>query len=50
MIEEKKCFGCRGFEYIAHHYRKGEEERSIQMFSNQFEVLKYREEKEVEEK
>jgi len=54
-MEERKCFVCGGFGHIAHHYRNVEKERSIQMPSNKFEVLKIRvmqrgEEREVEEK
>ena len=40
MIEERKCFVCRGFGHIAHHCRNMEEEGSVQMPSNRFEVLR----------
>jgi len=38
-MEERKCFGCGGFEHIACHCRNMEEEGSVQMPSNRFEVL-----------
>jgi len=40
VMEERKCFVCRGFGHIAHHYRNMEEEGSVQMPSNRFEVLR----------
>ena len=42
VMEEIKCFVCRDFEHIAHHCRNMEEEGSVQMPSNRFEVLKDR--------
>ena len=39
-MEERKCFVCRGFEHIAYHCRNVEEEGSVQMLSNKFEVLR----------
>ena len=41
-IIERKCFVCRGFEYIVHHCRNVREERSTPITSNKFEVLKNR--------
>jgi len=41
-MEERKCFGYRGFEHVAHHCRNIEEERPILVLSNKFEVLKDR--------
>jgi len=41
-MEERKCFGCGRFGHITHHCRNGEKERSVQMISNKFEVLKSR--------
>ena len=41
-MEERKCFGCGEFEHIAHHCRNLEEEESVQVPSNKFEVLKSR--------
>jgi len=41
-MEERKCFGCGGFGYIAHHCRNMEEEGAVQMPSNKFEMLKSR--------
>ena len=41
-MQERKCFGYEGLGHIAHNCRNIEsrrEERSIQMFSNKFEVL-----------
>jgi len=34
------CFRCGSFEHIACHCRNGEEEGSVQMPSNRFEVLR----------
>jgi len=42
VMEERKCFVCRGFEYIVCHCRNRKEERSVQMPSNRFEVLRDR--------
>jgi len=36
----KRCFICGGFGHITHYYRNREEEGSVSMFSNIFEVLK----------
>jgi len=41
-MEERKCFGCGGFGHIACHCRNIEEEGSVQMPLNKFEVLKDR--------
>jgi len=41
-MEERKCFGCGGFEHIVHHCRNVEEEGSVQVPSNKFEVLRSR--------
>jgi len=41
-MEERKCFGCGGFGHIAHHCRNMEEEGSVQMSLNKFEVLRSR--------
>ena len=41
-MEERKYFVCRGFEHIAYHCRNIEEEGSVQMPSNKFEVLRSR--------
>jgi len=42
VIEERKCFGCRGFGHVARHCRNMGEEKPTQVFSNRFEVLKIR--------
>ena len=42
VMEERKCFGCRDFGYIASHYRNREGEEPVQVSSNRFEVLKVR--------
>ena len=42
MMEERKCFGCRGFGHVARHCRNMREEEPTQVFSNRFEVLKVR--------
>ena len=42
MIEERKCFICRGFGYITYHCKNEEEERLVLMPSNRFEVLENR--------
>ena len=41
-MEERKCFGCRGFGYVAHHYRNVGEEGLAQVPLNKFEMLKDR--------
>ena len=41
-MEERKCFACKGFGYIAYYYRNAEEEEPTQGLSNRFEVLKVR--------
>jgi len=41
-MKERKCFVCRGFGHIAYHCRNMEEEGSVQMPSNRFEVLRSR--------
>ena len=41
-MEERKCFGCGGFEHVTYHCRNVEEERLVQTPSNKFEVLKNR--------
>ena len=41
-MEERKCFACRRFRYMAYHYRNVGEEEPIQVSSNIFEVLKVR--------
>jgi len=42
VMEERKYFGCGKFEHIAHYCRNVEEEESVQVPSNKFEVLKSR--------
>jgi len=42
VMEERKCFGCRGFGHVACHCRNMGEEEPIQVSSNIFEVLKVR--------
>jgi len=42
VMEERKCFGCRGFGYMASHCRNGEKEELVLVASNRFEVLKVR--------
>jgi len=42
VMEERKCFGCGGFEHVAHHCRNVGEEGPILVPSNKFEVLKDR--------
>jgi len=39
-MEERKCFGCRGFDHIASHCRNIGEEEPNQVSINRFEVLK----------
>ena len=41
-MEERKCFGCGRFRYIASHCRKIGAEELVLMSSNRFEVLKVR--------
>jgi len=41
-IEERKCFGYRGFGYIASHCRNRRGEEPMPVSSNRFEVLKVR--------
>ena len=41
-MEERKCFGCRGFSHMASHYRNRGGEEPVQVSSNRFEVLKVR--------
>jgi len=41
-MEERKCFGCRGFGHIASHCRNVRKKESIQVPSNRFKVLKVR--------
>ena len=42
VMVERKCFVCRSFGHITYYYRNVEEEKSIPMPSNKFEVLKSR--------
>jgi len=41
-MEERKCFGCRGFGHMASHCRNRGGEEPVQVSSNRFEVLKVR--------
>ena len=41
-MEERKCFGCRSFGYVACYCRNMGEERLTLVSSNKFEVLKIR--------
>ena len=41
-IEERKCFACRGFGYMAYSCRNMGKEEPAQVPSNRFEVLKVR--------
>ena len=41
-MEERRCFGCRGFGHMANHCRKVEVEEPVLVSSNRFEVLKVR--------
>ena len=42
VMEERKCFGCRGFGYVVHHCRNMGEEGLTSVLSNKFEMLKDR--------
>ena len=42
VMEERKCFGCRGFGHMACYYRNMGEEKPTSVSSNKFEVLKIR--------
>ena len=42
MMEERRCFGCREFGYMANHCRNMGVEEPSPVFSNRFEVLKVR--------
>ena len=42
VMEERKCFGYRGFGHMASHCRNGEKEEPVPVSSNRFEVLKVR--------
>ena len=39
-MEERKCFGCRGFGHVALHCNNMGEEEPTSVSSNKFEVLK----------
>jgi len=39
-MEERKCFGCRGFGHMASHCRNRGEEEPVPVSSNRFKVLK----------
>jgi len=41
-MEERKCFGCRGFGHMTSHCRNRGGEEPVQVSSNRFEVLKVR--------
>jgi len=41
-MEERKCFGCGGFGYIASHCKNRGGEEPVQVSSNRFKVLKVR--------
>ena len=41
-MEERKCFGSKGFGHMASHYRNGEKGEPVLVSSNRFEVLKIR--------
>ena len=42
VIEERRCFECRGFGHMTSHCRNEGTEKPIPMASNRFEVLKVR--------
>ena len=42
VMEERKCFGCGGFEHIVYNCRNVGAEEPTLVFSNRFEVLKVR--------
>jgi len=42
VMEERKCFGCRGFGYMASHSRNRGEGEPVPVSSNRFKVLKVR--------
>jgi len=42
VMEERKCFGCRGFGHMASHYRNGGKREPVPVSPNRFEVLKVR--------
>ena len=42
VMEERKCFSCRGFGHVAYYYKVKKEERLTQVPLNRFEVLKDR--------
>ena len=42
VIEERRCFECRGFGHMTSHCRNEGTEEPIPMASNRFEVLKVR--------
>ena len=42
VMEERKCFGCRGFRHMACHCRNVGEKGPAQVPSNKFEVLRSR--------
>ena len=41
-MEERKCFGCGGFDHMASHCRDGGKGELVSVPSNRFEVLKVR--------
>ena len=42
VMEERKCFRCRGFDHMASHCRNGGKRELVLVPSNRFEVLKVR--------
>jgi len=42
VIEERKCFGCRGFGHMTSNYRNVGKGELVLVSSNRFEVLKVR--------